>query len=287
MPPRRLTLAFAFSFAAAAVAAPLDDAVALFNEKKFPDAGTAFEKIAAADPTNAAAAYYLGLTLTKRGDPRALDDAAVWLDKAVALDPKNPRYLFDCGGVHLRLAQKNTSLGSASKGRELMEKTVALDPAHLDARESLYQYFSQAPFFAGGSNSKAKIQLEEIRRRDPDRGTVLEVISKANAKDYSAAFKICEESLAKNPASYIALYQYGRTAAISGQNLERGVTRLRECLALTPPTPASPSHSNVWHRIGNMEEKLKHPTEARTAYETALKLDAGNRQAADALAKYK
>ncbi len=287
MPPSRVTLAFAFSFAAVAVAAPLDDALALYNERKFPDAHTAFEKIVTADPTNAAAVYYLGLTLTKRGDPKALDDAAVWLDKAVALDPKNTRYLFDCGGVHLRLAQKNTSLGSASKGRELMEKTVALDPAHLDARESLYQYFSQAPFFAGGSNSKAKLQLEEIRRRDPDRGIVLEVISKANAKDYPAAFKICEDSLGKNPANYIALYHYGRTAAVSGQNLERGVTRLRECLALNPPTPASPSHSYVWQRIGNLEEKLQHPAEARTAYETALKLDASNKQAADALAKLK
>ena len=79
----------------------------------------------------------------------------------------------------------------------------------------------------------------------------------------------------------------GRTASISGENLARGLACLRECLKQEPPTPASPTHSNVWQRIGNLEEKLQHPAEARTAYETALKLDPNNRQAADALGKLK
>ena len=54
-----------------------------------------------------------------------------------------------------------------------MEKAIQLDPDNLDAREGLFQYYTQAPFFVGGSASKAAAQLEEIRRRDVDRGTAL------------------------------------------------------------------------------------------------------------------
>ena len=59
---------------------------------------------------------------------------------------------------------------------------------------------------------------------------------------------------------------------------------LKKCLALEPTSPAQPTHSNVLNRIGNLQEKLGHPAEARAAYESALKLDPGNKQAAAALA---
>jgi cytochrome c-type biogenesis protein CcmH/NrfG len=56
---------------------------------------------------------------------------------------------------------------------------------------------------------------------------------------------------------------------------------------MEPPTPASPTHSHVWQRIGTIHEQLRHSAEARIAYETALRLDPGNQQASDALAKLK
>lgn len=284
---RLLSLAFVLALASSARATPLEDAVGLFKEKKFPDARVAFEKLAAAEPQNAAAAYYLGLTLSRRGDPKALDEAAPWLEKATTLDPKNAHYLFDCGGAYLQLAQRHTSLSSASKGRDMLERAVALQPDFVDAREALYQYYSRAPFFAGGSNAKAAAQLAEIRRYAPDRATVLTVSEKTNGKDFAAAFKICDEVLAKNPDDYTAHYQYGRTAAVSGLNLTIALTHLQKCLALSPPSSSAPSHSHVWNRLGNLHEKLQHPVDARTAYATALQLDPANKQAADSLAKLK
>jgi tetratricopeptide (TPR) repeat protein len=275
------------TLAAAASAAPIDDAIALFNAKKFPDARVAFEKITAAEPANAVAASYLGQTLLRRGDPKAADDAVPWLEKATTLDPKNPAYFFTYGVAQLQLAEKNTSLSSASKGREALEKAITLNPDYLDAREALFRYYSRAPFFAGGSSAKAATQVEEIRKRDPDRGIILSVNSKVDDKDYAGAFKILDDTIAKTPDHYLALYTYGRTVAISGLNLPLGLARLQQCLKLTPPSPAAPSHSNAWNRIGNIQEKLKQPAEARTAYETALKLDPNNKPAADALAKLK
>jgi tetratricopeptide (TPR) repeat protein len=270
--------------AAAASAAPLDDAIALFKAKQYPSARAALEQIATAEPANAAAAYYLGQTLLRRGDTKALEEAVPWLAKAVALDPKNATYLADFGGASLQLASRTSSLSAATKGRDAMEKSLVLNPENLDAREGLFQFYQRAPWPIG-SSSKAATQLEEIRRRDADRATVLSVNTKVSAKDYAAAFRMLDEALAKNPDNYAALYFYGRTASISDLNLAAGLANLEKCLTLPPPGAASPTHSNVWNRIGNLHEKLQHPAEARRAYEEALKLDPDNKPAADALAK--
>ena len=116
---------------------------------------------------------------------------------------------------------------------------------------------------------------------------MLSVVAKANAKEYADAFKLCNEVLVKSPDNYTALYQYGRTASVSGQNLERGLAGLKKCLTLTRPGPSAPRPTNVWFRIGVIQEKLGHPADARQAYETALQLDRGSKQASDALANLK
>ena len=282
----RLALLLAFTAVVLRASPELDSAVALYREKKFPDARAALEKIATAEPANAAACYYLGLTLSHRGDATALDDAVPWLQKAVDLAPNNADYLADFGGISMQFAQKNSSLAAALKGRDAMEKSLTINPDNLDTREGLFRFYDGAPWPIG-SGSKAAKQLEEIRKRDADRATVLSVIGKTNAKDFPAAFKLCDEALAKNPANYVALYQYGRTASVSGQNAERGIACLEKCLALPLPGPASPTHSNAAYRIGTLHEHLMHPAEARASYESALQLDPANKQAAGALAKLK
>lgn len=263
---------------------PFEDAVTLYKEKKYPDARAALEKILAAEPNHAAACHYLGLTLLRRGDAKALEDAVKWLEKAATLEPGNATYLSDFGGTSMQLAGRTRSLSAATRGRDAMEKSLTINPDNLDAREGLWRFYSEAPLWLGDSAKAAK-QVEEIRKRDPDRATVMLVQTKANAKDYAAAFKLCDEVLARNPANYTALYQYGRTASISGQNLEHGLESLRKCLAASPPTPASPQPTHVWHRVGLVQEKLGHAAEARAAFETAVKLDSTNKAARDALAR--
>ena len=264
----------------------LNAALALVQAKRYPEACDALEKIVAQDPTNAAACHRLGLVVKLRNDNSAWEEALKWLAKAVELEPNNATYLGDFGGTSLQFAGRTNSLSAATRGREAMEKALTIDPDYLNAREGLFQFYQRAPWPIG-SSAKAAIQLEEIRRRDPDLATVLGATSKTNAKDYAAAFKLCEDVLARKPENYIALYHYGRTASASGQNLDRGLACLQKCLTIEPPTPASPTHSHTWQRIGSIQEQLHHPGEARTAYETALKLDPSNQQASEALAKLK
>ncbi len=270
----------------ALVASDFDAAKTLLETKRFPEARAALEKLIVAEPKNAAACHLLGLAIKPRNDNAALEEALKWLAKAVELEPDNALYLGDYGGTSLQLASRTTSYAAATKGRDAMEKAVALKPDYLDAHEGLVQFYQRAPWPIG-SSAKANAHLEDIRKRDPDRAAILSVLMKTNAKEYPTAFKLCDEVLSRRPDDYIALYHYGRTAAISGQNLERGLERLKKCLTFDPPTPASPTYSNIWQRIGNIHEQLKHPAEARAAYETALKLDPGNLQASSALSKLK
>ena len=262
------------------------DAVALFQARRYPEARAALEKVVAAEPQNAAACHYLGLAWKLRHDNEAYEQALKWLARAVELAPENATYLADFGGTSLQFANRTRSFGAATRGRDAMEKALAMDPENLDAREGLFRFYTEAPWPLS-SAGKAAAQLEEIRQRDPERAMGLAVAAKTNAKDYATAFQLCEDALAKNPSNYAALYHYGRTAAACGQNLERALERLKRCLTLSPPGPASPTPSQVWQRIGGIHEQLGQPADARAAYEAALKLDPGNRSAADALARLK
>jgi len=266
--------------------APASLAAALehFTARRYPEARDALARLVAAEPSNAAAHHYLGRTLTIRHDLPAIEEGLRHLARAAELEPRNAVYLGIYGGASLQHAGRTHSLLAATRGREAMEQALSLDPDYLDAREGLFQFYQRAPWPLG-SSAKAAAQLEEIRRRDPDLATVLSVGVRLNARDYAGAFQLCDEVLARQPGNYTALYHYGRSASISGQNLERGLASLQTCLTLEPPTPAAPSHSNVWHRIGVLQELGQRPDEARAAYRTALELDPNNRQAAEALAR--
>ena len=269
--------------AARTLAAPLDDAVALYHNKKHDEARAALEAIVAAEPQNARALYFLGLVTAQRQDAKALEAALPYLEKATRLDAKNPQVLVSYGQICLLHAAKHTSLGSANRGRDALNAALQLDPDNLEARQTLYEFYLQAPWPIG-SSGKAHAQLEEIRKRDADRAMVISINTKVKAKQFDEAFKICDEMLAARPDHALALFHYGRTASISGQNLERGLTCLNAYIALAPKTPGSPSLANAWGRIGNIQEKLGRAPEARTAYETVLQLDPTNKPAATALA---
>ncbi|WP_414661492.1 tetratricopeptide repeat protein [Horticoccus sp. 23ND18S-11] len=265
-------------------AEPLAAAIALVEARRYPEARDLLEPMVAADPKNAAAVHYLGRVIVARNDPTALEEGVKHLAAAVQLEPNRAGYQAAYGAAALQLAGRSNSLSYATKGRDALEKAVALDPKNLNAREGLFHFYQRAPWPIG-SSAKAGAQLDAIRQLSPDLATVLSVTTKVTAKDYTAAFTLCGDVLARDPANYTALYHYGRTASICGQNLEQGLVHLQTCLTLTPPTPASPTHSHTWQRIGNLRERLQQWDEARAAYETALKIDPSNRQASDALAK--
>ncbi len=282
----RLLVLFACTAALLRAGTPNEDAVALYKSKQYPDARAAFEKIAAAEPGNAEAHYYLGTLAEKRGDT---DEAVKQLETATTLAPKNSTYFLELGGAYSAAIDKAgilSQMSLAKKCQDALEKAVQLDPDNLLARNGLVSYYRQAPTFVGGGLSKAYEQAAEIKKRDPVMGADVYGSLYVKEKKYDDAFAEFEHLLQTHPDNYVALYSIGRTAAQSGLKLDRGEQALRRCLELTPgknePGPAA-----VQWRLGNIEEKRGAKEAARLDYITALKVDPDFKSAADSLAKLK
>ena len=101
----RLSLLLLFGSATLVRATPGAEAgIKFYREKNYAEAEAALRKVVGADPSNAAANYYLGLTLTKSNDPDALEKAVPYLQKASELAPGNSDYIDDYGVSCLRAA---------------------------------------------------------------------------------------------------------------------------------------------------------------------------------------
>jgi tetratricopeptide (TPR) repeat protein len=108
------------------------------------------------------------------------------------------------------------------------------------------------------------------------------------SKEWEKAFAALERALVLEANHPLALYQIGRTAALSGQQLDRGEKSLRTYLAMPVREELeNPPIAAAHFRLGNILEKKGDPTAARAEYETSLKIDPKQKLAREALAKLK
>ena len=85
--------------------------------------------------------------------------------RLVALAPDQPAYQFLYGTLEFEtIADAGTleAAGKAGRGRDALLKTIELDPNHVEARVGLALFYSQAPWIAGGSSSKARRMADEL-----------------------------------------------------------------------------------------------------------------------------
>lgn len=280
-----LPLACAASALAAVDASQLEAARALLHEpNKSDEARQAFEKIVASDPACAAAHRALVEIAFQRNDA---DQAIAHAEKAVTLDPENADYQHALGDAYGFAAKRAGIMslrtpGLAKKCLAAFQRAAALAPDNPNYHQSLFEFYLQAPSLLGGGSDKARVEAAAIMKLDSLRGHLAFAKLYAEEKQYDLVLAEFDAALIESPDNYIALYQIGRYSAETGQFLDRGLSSLRRCLALTPPHGAA-SHAAVHCRIGNILEKKNDPSNARTAYKTALKIDPRFTAAADAL----
>ena len=246
------------------------------------------------------------------------------LEQCVAAEPGNSRFHQWLGrALGLQAAQKGITSGvlSIRKVKAAFEKAIELDSLNLEARNDLAIMYRAVPGLLGGSKAKAAEQVAFIRRHDPALATQIDGDFLASEKKYDAAltaysesarlhsrpiihvrislvhqqkkewekaFTALERALALDANHPLALYQIGRTAALSGEQLDRGEKCLRTYLAMpvreeleNPPIAAG------HFRLGNILEKKGDPAGARAEYETSLKIDPKQKLAREALSKLK
>ena len=295
----------------------VEQGVQLFNARKYLEARAALLPYGERD---ANAAFYLGRA---EMEINGADKAADWFAQAVKMNPKNAVYylwLARAYGTQAQHASKFRVPFLANKAKKAWETALALDPENLDVRDDLIAYYTQASGILGGSKEKAREMALEIKKRNlyrgsmaatnlcaaardttcvehelrqmvasyPDSPTVYASLAVfyTNQKQFDKAFAVLDQRLRTKPNELTTLYQVGRTAAISGQNLDRGEQALKTYLA--SPTPErGPAPAGVHYRLGTIYEKKGAKDLAREEYRATLQLNPKHEDALKALAALK
>ena len=258
-----------------------DQVTELFKQHRWAEAQVVLEKITVEEPKEASAWFFLGQTYLAQND---VEKAVAALEKATELAPTASEYqriLGDAYGSTALKAGLFAKMGWAKKCKGAYDKAVELDPKNIAARYSVMEFCRQAPGFLGGGMDKAYEQAAEIKKLNTGRGRQAYANLYAADKKYPEAFAVYEDVLKEKPGDEEALYNIGRLAALTGDQLDRGLETLKELLS----HPGKEKDARVNTRIGNILEKKGDKAGAKTAYETALTGDPKFVQALEALRK--
>ena len=252
-----------------------ESARALYEARHYRQARAMFEHLAVGRVPEVELDFYLGrLALWFDDEPAAMRH----LERAARLAPGDARIqnaLGDAFGLAAQHADLLAKYNWAKKCRTAYERAVALEPANPAYHWSLFGFCLVAPRLAGGGERRARALAAEIRRLDPVSGRVAGATLCLVGKKTDAAFAQFDDVLRENPDDFLALYQVGRCAAVSGQQLDRGLRALRRCLELPPPVgDGLPASANVHYRIANILEKMGDPRGAQEEYAAALRSNA-------------
>ncbi|HWA09766.1 MAG TPA: tetratricopeptide repeat protein [Opitutaceae bacterium] len=268
--PLAALLLFGADVAGAAPDARFESALALYRECRYSAARELFEAAAPARADDIELDFYRGrLALWFDDEPRAL----ACLERAARAAPRDARIqnaLGDAFGLAAQRSSIFSKLGWGRKCEAAYARAVELEPDNADYHWSLLGYFLVAPAIAGGGMDKAYAQAAEIRRLDPAKGRIAYATLRLAEKRNAEAFAEFDAVLRTAPDDLAALYQIGRCAALSGEQLDRGLAALHRCLGLPcPSADGQPSPASIHYRLGNILEKKGDPAAARREYDLA------------------
>ena len=261
------------------LASGVSDAARLISEKRVPEARLILEPYVAAHPNDVGAILQLGQCEERMQDYSA---AVSTLAKAAVLAPARADVQLAYGETCLQAARAEHSLALIHKGTQALQQAVRLSPKLIRPHEVLLMYYSSAPWFVGGSMSKAQNEADAIGKLDPDRGLAAHVILLRKQGENEKAFALCRSELAKRPSSFTALYEMGRIAALSGRHLKEGEDALATCLRIAPSQKnADIAGIHLYRGLIFKEEGRR--TEARASLKRGLEIDPNDERLTSAI----
>jgi len=295
----------------------LAGALALFDAGEFEQAESAARRELESDPASLTALLVLGrvqLTLDRAAN------AVQTLHRATAQHPASAEAYYRLGqAVTVRVAESSTwrRMFMADDIGEAFARAVELDPDNAEYRWALFEFCRQAPAMVGGGRKRAGAQAAALARIDPARGHRARAALLLQDGEPDAAERQLRAAIARGPGDadhryalgyfYLqrerwdeafatfddisrrfpgeaqALFQVGKTAAISGQRLDKGARALERYLR-HKPRAGEPPLAWAHYRLGLIHDWRRDPAEAAAAYETALALDPKLADARQALA---
>lgn len=308
-----LLFCVAFAVSLPTTAQSVEEAKRLFEAGKLEESGKILKEVDDDHRDYAAAQFYLGRIAFQQKDY----EAALEFFEAAADEKENVADYQEWLGNALGNVAKDANVLRqgmlAPKMKAAWERAIALDPKRTGPRFSLIEYYMQAPGFMGGSMENAEKTAKEIIALNPAEGhralgnvyarqkkvkeAEKEYIEAAKLNPgytnvlasfyvsqsmHEKAFAMFDDVLKKNPTDMLAAYQFGRTAAISGQRLNEGETYLQKYLTYQPKIN-EPSHAGAQMRLAQIQEKRGNKTEAKKLYQAALQKDATLKEAKEGL----
>ena len=238
----------------------LENGINLFNQEKYDAAREIFETIVEDNDDIAEAHYYLAKCLFNLGD---LDDAIEHGEKAVELDDKNAEYHFDLGMMYAEDARDASFFRApfiSGDIKEQFERTIELDPNHLNGRISLAQFYLRAPGIAGGDIDKALEQSQIVVTMDELQGRFLlslVYIEKENFNKAEAEFKILEGKFGEDPEFYYIYNSYGYFLLNQGR-VDEAIDKFKKQVSLAPEKVNPYDSLGEAYRVkGMLAESLK------------------------------
>ncbi len=251
------------------------------------------------------------------------DSAAVHFDAAVKGNPRSSIAYYWVGNINGQLARIGdpaTKVRLAPVIRDAYATAIRLDGANIDAREGLMQYLLAAPASSGGDKTKALEQALAIGKVDAFRGLSAQIAvantthdnieveklllqattqfpdsvlgwanlsaMQADAQRVRDAFATITRWQARGTNPMFALFSLGRTAAVTGQQMDRGEQALRQYLR-GQRGPNDPPVANAHYRLAQILERQGKKPEARVEYQLALRSNPNMRDAQVSLDRLK
>jgi tetratricopeptide (TPR) repeat protein len=307
-----LGLAVILASAGPSTAASLDEAVASFQARKYEEARAILEPLAKAEPRNARVAGYLGRTYLEL---EAWDAAIEVLETAVALDPLSSEWNHRLGqalGSKARTVNMLRQATLAPSIKRQFERATELDTRNFAAFHDLIQFYLEAPSLLGGSSAEALRLAKHVQQYDRQRGFAELARVYEHTEDFGQADETYRAAIAEFPAlpgfrtslgylqqrqqrweaafetfealaalpgqEGIGKYQIGRTSALSGLRLERGLECLSE-YTRQPPATGLPPLSAAYFRLGQLQLLAGQKALARQSFAETLRLDPKHEEA--------
>lgn len=309
-----LSLVLLAGWQVAAANEPLQTAQRQFEVGKYEEAVTTLQAALAQQPQDPRLYHWLARCFLELGD---YDKAIAHGERAVKLEPRNAEYHLWLGRAYGHKADQERSFWLARKVRREFEEAVRLDPANIEARSDLLEFYAEAPGIVGGGKDKARQQAEAIAALDsvegylaraaywlnekkpeqaeaeyrrvleakpPRAGPYLEVADFYQKQLDAARMEAAVEAAAQvNPADPRLLYYRGVLRVLAGNRLSEAEQFLKSYLATVPQRSDRPSHAAAREWLGRLYELLGKREEAAAEYRAALRLDPNRKSAREAL----
>lgn len=291
------------------IAQSLSQAIAFYKNGEPAKAQRLFKSVPDKSNSFAEAQYYLGRMAFDEED---YDAAEEYFEEAIEKDDNNSDYHLWLGNTLGTIAQNANVFKQgmlAPKIKREFERAVELNNRNQDALWGLLQYYVQAPGIMGGSYEKGLEVAEKLGKISKVQGhsarsTVYAAQEKFDLVEkeyklaasvdpawnmnlgffyqqrgqYDQAFETFENLTTDENLKWAALYQVGKTSALSGKNIDRGIACLEMYLTHTP-SKNQPSHAGAKMRLGMIYEKAGEKVKAREYYRQSLSEDPDMKEA--------